>query len=114
LGLAALGAMRVRIDASNRSMNAERAEDVALERVLRDAFGARQEMVFALAAPDALGRDGIARLAALEREIAALPGVARTTSLASAVEVRAGAEGVELAPLLPDGAGRDDAVAALA
>lgn len=114
LALAAAGALRVRIDASNRSMHAERPEETAVEHELREAFGARDEILIAIAHPDPLGADGLALLARLTDEIAATPGVARATSLANAMEVRAGERGVELVPLLDAAPTRASVDAALA
>src|SRR5687767_7599549 len=89
------------VDPSNRTMNAERPAEAAIDREFHDAFGATEEIVVAVATPRLLDREGLELLRRLTDEISRLAGVRRGTSLANAPQVVSGPDGATLAPLVP-------------
>jgi uncharacterized protein len=89
------------VDPSNRSMNAERPAEAAIDREFHEAFGAAEEIVVAVATPRLLDREGLELLRRLTDELARLAAVRRVTSLANAPRVASGPDGATLAPLVP-------------
>jgi hypothetical protein len=112
LALVVLGlggaAARIGVEHDNASLNARDPVADATDAVLTSTFGSDADLILAVRHPRLLERDGLAFVAALTRDVAALGGVRRVLSPTNATELVAGDLGAEEVPLLPPPYDRPD------
>jgi predicted RND superfamily exporter protein len=95
------GEPRLGIDPSATGMLPSGGEERELYEKARRLFGSDESIIVGVGAPDVFAPDVLERVAAMTRAIEAIDGVQNVLSLATALNVRTGAEGdVEVAPFL--------------
>jgi predicted RND superfamily exporter protein len=93
-------AANIGIEHDNASLRTTDLEELRTYTDFREAFGNDEDILVAVGHPRLLDADGLALVADLTKDIAAMDGVARVWSLATAEELVAGDVGAEPQPLL--------------
>jgi uncharacterized protein len=93
-------AATIGIEHDNASLRTTDLDELGTYAEFREAFGNDEDILVAIAHPRLLDADGLSLVANLTKDIAAMDGVARVWSLATAEELVAGDTGAEPKPLL--------------
>jgi predicted RND superfamily exporter protein len=93
-------AATIGIEHDNASLRTTDVEELETYAAFREAFGNDEDILVAVAHPGLLDTKGLSLVAAITEDIAAMDGVARVWSLATAEELVEGETGAEPKPLL--------------